>query len=130
MVSPRTKKRKMQISTGYLYVGTSTKSPNITKHCRVGVGRLSSRLINQVPKLPLSIMYKLGEKYHEHTVSASGCFLRRSLRSRHAEQRLFSATSTSKAGVLAIDRFYLPLTPPLSKPGNRLMNSHSFPWFN
>ena len=87
-------------------------------------------LLNKLLTFSLSIMYKLGEKYHEHAVSASGCFLRRSLRSRHAEQRLFSATSTSKAGVLVIDHFYLPLAPPLSKPGNKLMNSHSFPWFN
>ena len=72
-------------------------------------------LLNKLLTFPLSIMYKLGEKYHEHTVSTSGCFSRRSLRSRHAEQHLFLATSTFKADVLAIDRFYLPLTPPTLK---------------
>ena len=42
-------------------------------------------LLDQAPEFPLSIMYNLGEKYHEHTVSASGYFLRRSLHSRHAK---------------------------------------------
>ena len=37
-------------------------------------------LLNQLLAFPLSIIEKLGAKYHEHTISESGYFLRRSLR--------------------------------------------------
>ena len=46
-------------------------------------------LLNQVPVFPLSIIKKLGAKYHEHTAIASGYFLHRSLRSRHVKNTYF-----------------------------------------